>query len=214
MRPDEIGIIIAGFTMTGIDDVDLIDLAVFIPVVILEVYLTVGSLAGLNDQFVRTIIERHIAIVNIAAVVSILVLGGIGALHIEINGELAIALGYEIVTDTTIDEHAVHGLEILLVGNIVPHLVDIESLAVLVLVDKLEVGELHQDNQSAFRADILLRCTQISSSSMTGYTIRIEALGTRYALGMGCCRHQQQHGNDNGLFHIMVYILYLRSYPS
>ena len=190
--------------MTGIDDVDLIDLAVFIPVVILEVHLRIGSLASLDDQFVRTIVERHTTIVNIAAVVGILVLGSIGALHIEIDGELAIALGNEIVADTAIDEHTVHGLEVLLVGHIVPHVVDIEGLAVLVLVDKLEVGELHQDDQSALRADILRRFAKFGSGSMTGCAIRIEALGAGYALGMGSCRHQQQQGNDNGLLHIMV----------
>ena len=102
-----------GLAIAGIDDVDLIDKSVAIPVVVGIVDVGIGQLASLDDHFGR---PQVVALSVVAAVVGLGVGNGVGAYDIEGEVEHALALSIEVIMDGS--DEAVF-LEVLLVGDAV-----------------------------------------------------------------------------------------------
>ena len=137
MRPDGLRVMLIGLTITGIDHIHLIHLTVFVPVIVIEFYLLIDSINGLNNQFSRVLVVGTDSIFYVTSIVGKFILGRVGTHHIEYDIELTIALLAEKVSDTAIDQHAVYILEPFLVGDIVPEVMNIEGLTVTILVVEL-----------------------------------------------------------------------------
>ena len=127
---------------TSIDDVDLVHLAIVVPVVIGIVDVGIGKLQGLDDHFGGTVVEL---IVGSRSVVIVLLGKSEGAHYVEVDVEQAVALFKEIVAD---------GAD-----------VAVESIALLVEAAlplrggtglHIHVGELDEQDQSALRLGLRL----------------------------------------------------------
>ena len=127
---------------TSIDDVDLVHLAIVVPVVIGIVDVGIGKFQGLDDHFGGTVVEL---IVGSRSVVVVLLGKSEGAHYVEVDVEQAVALFKEIVADGA--DVAVEGIA-LLVEAALP-LRGGTGLHV-------HVGELDEQDQSALRLGLRL----------------------------------------------------------
>ena len=121
--------------LPGIDDVDLVYLAVASPVILPKVYLAVYQTASLGYHLLRVLV---LVVIIIIAIVTGFLRHRYRAHNVEVDGKLAIALVTEVVFDTALE--VVH-LQAFFIGHTV-----VESLVVGTL--KLGVLEVNQDDKA------------------------------------------------------------------
>ena len=97
--PDGFLFAAVGFTLAGIEDIDLVHFAVSVPVVVLVIHVTCGQSARFRNHFARSSVGVFPVDIGIAAVVSTLVAQFVGAFHVETEVETAVALCHKVVVD-------------------------------------------------------------------------------------------------------------------
>ena len=155
LRPDEPRVLaVHVLSLSGIEDEDLVHRAVPVPVVLGEIDVVVGPVAGIIDELSQVGVEHR------AVVLSVVVVGvgqAVGSHHVEVELKLSVALCQEVVMDTSLEPHFGVG-EVHLVGHTV------------VVGSRIGVGEglgrrvgtctlveLHQDDESPLLARELVR---------------------------------------------------------
>ena len=148
MGPYRVVISTLRLSIAGIDDKHLIHLAILIPVVFREVYSCgFSSIYGLAHHLCRT----QVIIYNLTAVillrftiVSHFFAQRIRSVHIEIDGQLVVALLFEIVTHRAF--HTRMAITFLIKK--------VSKGRIRVVRDKLHILKLHKKNQAA----VISRC--------------------------------------------------------
>ena len=134
MRPNGVCVSTGGFGITGVDDIDMIDGAVIVPVIISIVYVLIGEFTGFGNEFLRM---QVVAVRVVAAIIGHVLRHGVSSDDIERHVKLAIALRVEIVVYAAV-------VAISFVIHLIGHIVEDALRSV-----HLEIGEVHQDNQPA-----------------------------------------------------------------
>ena len=142
MGPDGAGAATAILAQTGINHHYLIHYAIAVPVVVGKIHFIVNGLTGLNEHLARMEVEiQGTAVLTVVGV-------GLGhrdrTHHVEGEVEEVTTLVQEVIVDAAMKSVAAG--EALLVGNAV-----IELL--VVTAPEREVGELHEDDETAFLSD-------------------------------------------------------------
>ena len=195
MRPHRIFTSTLSLSITSVNDIDLVDITISIPVIIGKVNLTICHLNSLTHHSRRRLI---IVILIIATIISHLLTYGKWSYNIEIDGQQAIALGQEVIT---------HRATVPI--STVPHLVE--------LVVKLCLGMLHihilkvyQDDKTFFLATDVLALqppfgTTLNLTLALGLdtTSGLNSLGRHF--GIGALDITSEHGAIGG--HIVMGVL-------
>ena len=134
MRPNGVCVSTGGFGITGVDDIDMIDGAVIVPVIISIVYVLIGEFTGFGNEFLGM---QVVAVLVVAAIIGHVLRHGVSPDDIERHVKLAIALRVEVVVHATV-------VAVAFVAHLVGHIVE-DALR----GKHLFVGKIHQDNQSA-----------------------------------------------------------------
>ena len=134
--PNGVGVCPACFTVACIDDIDLVHLAIVVPVVLCEIYTClVGQMDSLAHHLGRV---QVVAVGVVAAVVRHVLADSHGTHHIEGEVKLSITTSVKIVVDAKF--HTV-----LVVAHLVEIVVEI-GLRVL----HRQVGKVHKDDEALF----------------------------------------------------------------
>ena len=132
-----------GLALAGIEEKHLVDLAVAVPVVLAEVQFIAEGRTSLNDHLLRVLV---VALVVVVAVVASVVGQRDGAVDVEGEVELSLALRLEIVVDGATEAHVVG--EVLLVGNL---FIELECMCGL----EMHIGVFHQDDEPFLLAGVV-----------------------------------------------------------
>ena len=203
MGPDGVLDVAVGLALAGVEDEDLVDLAVAVPVVVGEVDLGVGSLAHLDNHVLGT---QVVAIVIVGTIVGVVVQGGVGAYDVERQFEQSVRLVAEVVGHAAAEALAGG------VARLVQHVVVLLSVVFRL---ELHVGELAEDDQSALlsregrRVEGTPSVPPRGEASVVKSGFRRPATPAAYTLAGrggadGECRQQGEDGGQNLSFgHIL-----------
>ena len=131
-----LGVAVVGLAIAGIDNIDLINLAVVVPVVVGKVDRIDNSIAALYNHLTRTLI---VAIFIIFAIIFHVVCQLNRSYHIESQSEKTIALGNEIV---------LYAANEAFVANIVVSIQNIQELFLGVDGFEFHISIFHQDDKT------------------------------------------------------------------
>ena len=155
MGPDGTLCTTVGFALSTVDHVDLIHLAIAIPVVVGIVNIIIGQLQGLNDHLGRI---HVIALRVVLSVVGVGLRHGVGAHNVEVQFEDTFALGIEIVVHGPLERAMV---EILLVGDAL-----VEVSVILFL--ELGCAKVHQYDEASLFAHVTANLTNLLAAKTFG----------------------------------------------
>ena len=165
--PDGVGHVAIGFAVAGIDDIDLIDLAVAVPIIVGIVHVVIGQLHSLDDHFSRM---KVVAVAVVASVVGLSARHGVRTGNVEGQVKEAHALGVEVVVNRT---HEAALLEVLFVGDAVVECGIVGGL-------EAQVAEVHQNDQALLVADVVSKFshgTPLWSQSLAAALVRLRPSG-------------------------------------
>ena len=162
MWPDGISITASRLTLTSIDDINLLNLAIAVPVVLTEVYLLLDSIASINNHL-RCI--RIILTTCVLTIIFIRMLELYGSDDIESEVELTVALVEEIIMYTS------NSTVIIRISLLVKH----------ILIERLDIILTWSECQYVLRVleSHILKLNQDNKSFLFTFPSRTEALPER-----------------------------------
>ena len=164
MGPYGVEISAGGFAKTSIEHEHLVDLAIAVPVVILEIHDIINGLTGFFNHLLRMLV---IATRIVLSIIGHLLFKGNGTYHIEVELKAATALRLEVVAHRTSE---IAFTEVLFVGDTLK-----ESRGVAFL--KLQVFEFSKDDDALLLAFVHHSGTAYLAAGQTRVT-NVVSLGT------------------------------------
>ena len=166
MWPDGVRSTTVSFALTCIDEVDLIDIAIAIPVVRCPVfYFVLGEFDGLADHLSRVLV---VALAVVLTIVGIIIANGDRPHDVEVEFKFPATLCLEIVGHRALEIALAVAL---FVGNVLIQLIVVGSQELLVL-------EVHQDHDSLFRSQNGCGVAKSTLLNASGIDLGTASLGT------------------------------------